>query len=124
LSLQTIQAEGEVQPLALLWENGRKRSYNRPGACRNTLGLAAIVGYVAAQSRHWRSVVPQLFALALLGAGALAATRWVAKQVTAAKEAADAAEAQLRRAAERANAPKDVGQLEWDEVAQVYKPRS
>jgi hypothetical protein len=71
--------------------------------------------------------VPQLFALALLGAGALAATRWVVKQVSAAKDAADAAEAQLRRAAERADAqqsgPRDLGQLEWDEVSQVYKPR-
>jgi hypothetical protein len=71
-------------------------------------------------------VVPQLFALALLGAGAVAVTRWVAKQVSAAKDAADAAEAQLRRAAERADAqsgPRDLGQLEWDEVSQVYKPR-
>ena len=68
--------------------------------------------------------MPQLIALAVLGAGALAGYRWVAKQVNAAKDAADAAEAQLRKSAEqRANAPRDLGQLEWDEVSQVYKPR-
>jgi predicted negative regulator of RcsB-dependent stress response len=68
--------------------------------------------------------LPQLIALAVLGAGALAGYRWVAKQVSAAKDAADAAEAKLREAAEqRANAPRDLGQLEWDEVSQVYKPR-
>jgi predicted negative regulator of RcsB-dependent stress response len=68
--------------------------------------------------------LPQLIALAVLGAGALAGYRWVAKQVNAAKDAADAAEAKLRQAAEqRANGPRDLGQLEWDEVSQVYKPR-
>jgi predicted negative regulator of RcsB-dependent stress response len=68
--------------------------------------------------------VPQLIALAVLGAGALAGYRWVAKQVSAAKDAADAAEAQLRKAADsQANGPRDLGQLEWDEVSQVYKPR-
>jgi predicted negative regulator of RcsB-dependent stress response len=68
--------------------------------------------------------LPQLIALAVLGAGALAGYRWVAKQVSAAKEAADAAEAQLRKAADQqAGGPRDLGQLEWDEVSQVYKPR-
>jgi predicted negative regulator of RcsB-dependent stress response len=68
--------------------------------------------------------LPQLIALAMLGAGALAGYRWVAKQVNAAKDAADAAEAQLRKASDqRANGPRDLGQLEWDEVSQVYKPR-
>jgi predicted negative regulator of RcsB-dependent stress response len=68
--------------------------------------------------------VPQLIALAVLGAGALAGYRWVAKQVNAAKDAADAAEAQLRKAADQhASGPRDLGQLEWDEVSQVYKPR-
>jgi hypothetical protein len=55
----------------------------------------------------------------------MAGYRWVAKQVNAAKEAADAAEAQLRKAAEQhASGPRDLGQLEWDEVSQVYKPRT
>lgn len=68
--------------------------------------------------------MPQLIALAVLGAGALAGYRWVAKQVNAAKHAADAAEAKLRQAADQhANIPRDLGQLEWDEVSQVYKPR-
>jgi predicted negative regulator of RcsB-dependent stress response len=69
--------------------------------------------------------LPQLIALAVLGAGAMAGYRWVAKQVNSAREAADAAEAQLRKAAEqREGSPRDLGQLEWDEVSQVYKPRS
>jgi predicted negative regulator of RcsB-dependent stress response len=68
--------------------------------------------------------LPQLIALAVLGAGALAGYRWVAKQVNAAKAAADAAEIQLRKAADqKAGGPRDLGQLEWDEVSQVYKPR-
>ena len=68
--------------------------------------------------------MPQLIALAVLGAGAMVGYRWVAKQVNSAREAADAAEAQLRKATEqRADSPRDLGQLEWDEVSQVYKPR-
>jgi predicted negative regulator of RcsB-dependent stress response len=69
--------------------------------------------------------MPQLIALALIGAGAMAGYRWVAKQVDAARQAADDAEAKLRQAAEQrqSEGPRDLGQLEWDEVSQVYKPR-
>jgi hypothetical protein len=72
--------------------------------------------------------MPQLIALALLGAGAMAGYRWVTKQVDGAKAAADAADAELRRRTEAASAgsagPRDLGTLEWDEVSQVYKPRT
>lgn len=69
--------------------------------------------------------MPQLFALALLGAGAIAGYRWFTRQMDAAREAAAAAEAELRRAAENAGGqPKDLGALEWDPANGVYRPRS
>jgi hypothetical protein len=66
--------------------------------------------------------MPQLIALALIGAGAVAGYRWVAKQMAAARVAAEQAEAELRRAAAGA-APKDLGRLELDSASGVYKPR-
>lgn len=68
--------------------------------------------------------MPQLFALALLGAGAIAGYRWFARQIDNAKAAAEQAEAELRRAADAATGqPKDLGSLEWDAANGVYKPR-
>ncbi len=69
--------------------------------------------------------MPQLFALALIGAGAYAGYKWLSKQVQAANAAAVDAAEQMRRAAEQAagNAPKDLGRLEWDAQSGVYKPR-
>jgi hypothetical protein len=58
--------------------------------------------------------MPQLIALALIGAGAMAGYRWVAKQVDAARQAAEQRQSE---------GPRDLGQLECDEVSQVYKPR-
>jgi hypothetical protein len=67
--------------------------------------------------------MPQLVALALIGAGAVAGYRWFTRQMAAAKVAAERAEAELRRAAESATgAPKDLGRLEWDAATGVYKP--
>ena len=68
--------------------------------------------------------MPQVFALALIGAGALAGYRWIARQLDAMTRAANEAEGELRRAAENATGqPKDLGQLEWDAVNGVYRPR-
>jgi hypothetical protein len=68
--------------------------------------------------------MPQLFALALIGAGAVAGYRWLSRQMAAAKVAAERAEVELRRAAEAATVkPKDLGRLEWDAATGVYKPR-
>ena len=68
--------------------------------------------------------MPQLIALALLGAGAVAGYRWFSRQMVAARAAAERAEAELRRAADMAGGqPKDLGALEWDASAGVYKPR-
>ena len=67
--------------------------------------------------------MPQVFALALIGAGALAGYRWVARQLDAVTQAANQAEAELQRSAGRA-APKDLGELEWDAISGVYRPRA
>ena len=69
--------------------------------------------------------MPQLFALALLGAGAVAGYRWLSRQLDAAKSAAERAEAELRKAADAATGqPKDLGALELDVATGVYRPRS
>ena len=69
--------------------------------------------------------MPQLFALALIGAGAVAGFKWFTRQLDAARDAAARAEAELGRAARTASGqPKDLGQLEWDAVNGVYRPRT
>jgi predicted negative regulator of RcsB-dependent stress response len=70
-------------------------------------------------------IMPQLIALALIGAGAVAGYRWFNRQMEAARAAAERAESELRRAAETAaGAPKDLGRLELDMASGVYKPRA
>jgi len=71
--------------------------------------------------------MPQLFVLVLAGAGLYTGYRWLARQ--AGQVAADlkrAEDALRRRAAEgeeRAReAAKDLGSLEWDAQAEVYRP--
>ena len=67
--------------------------------------------------------MPQLIALTLVGAGLYAGYRWLAKEVRRAVEAADRERAEIaRRAAEAARGPRDLGALEWDDEARVYKP--
>jgi hypothetical protein len=74
--------------------------------------------------REGSGAMPQLIALALLGAGAIAGYRWFSRQVEGARAAAERAESELRRAAEAAaGQPKDLGALEWDAANGVYKPR-
>jgi predicted negative regulator of RcsB-dependent stress response len=69
-------------------------------------------------------IMPQLIALALIGAGAVAGYRWFSRQMVSARVAAERAEAELRRAAEAAaGAPKDLGRLELDAATGMYKPR-
>jgi len=59
--------------------------------------------------------MPQLLVLVVAGAGLVAGYKWLSKKVT---EHIDALEAQ----AEAARGPKELGQLEWDAEAQVYRP--
>jgi len=69
--------------------------------------------------------MPQVFALMLAGAGLYAGYRWLARQVMHAADDARAAREDLSRRAAQAGAglPKDLGELEWDERAGVYRPR-
>lgn len=65
--------------------------------------------------------MPQVIVLLLAGVGLYAGYRWVMREVRRAMVAAQEAEEQLRRRAE-AGAPRDLGKLEWDEEARVYRP--
>jgi hypothetical protein len=67
--------------------------------------------------------MPQLIVLALVGAGLYAGYKWVSRKLRRASEAAERAREELaRRTAEAAEGPKDLGRLEWDEKAGVYRP--
>jgi hypothetical protein len=67
--------------------------------------------------------MPQLVVLALIGAGLYAGYKWLSRELRRAAEAAERAREELqRRAAEAAGGPKDLGRLEWDEKAGVYRP--
>jgi HAMP domain-containing protein len=66
--------------------------------------------------------MPQAIALVIAGAGLYAAYRWVSREVERAAEAAERVQADMRaRKAERG--AKDLGRLEWDETAKVYRPK-
>lgn len=68
--------------------------------------------------------MPQVVALILAGAGLYAGYRWLARQlIRNAEEAQRQHEELARKAAEATGLPKDLGTLEWDESAGVYKPR-
>ena len=60
--------------------------------------------------------MPQLVVLGLLGAGLYAGYRLIAREV---RRAVVAAEAEL---ANRKGVPRDLGTLEWDAEAGVYRP--
>ncbi len=67
--------------------------------------------------------MPQLVALAVVGAGLFAGYRWLSRVVTATAENVRKAEEELRqRAAEASGEPKDLGRLELDPRSGVYKP--
>lgn len=68
-------------------------------------------------------VMPYVVVPVLVVAGVLAGARWLAKEIARqAEEAARMAEDLHRRTAEAARAPKDLGTLEYDAAAQVYRP--
>jgi hypothetical protein len=69
------------------------------------------------------SSMPQVVAAVLIGAGIAAGVKWLAKEMTRAAEAARLAQDELGRRRERVTAaPKDLGTLEWDAKAGVYRP--
>jgi hypothetical protein len=70
-----------------------------------------------------RARMPQLIGLALAGAALYAGYKRLAKELRRAADAAERARAEFRRrAGESAGGPKDLGALEWDEKAGVYRP--
>ena len=67
--------------------------------------------------------MPQVIALVLAGAGLYAGYRWISRQMRQAIAAASDAQDELRRkAAKVSGMPKDLGTLEWDAEAGVYRP--
>lgn len=68
--------------------------------------------------------MPQAIALLIAGAGLYAGYRWVSREINKAAEAAERVRAEMKtRAAERTGGPKDLGRLEWDDAAKVYRPK-
>lgn len=67
--------------------------------------------------------MPQVIALVLAGAGLYAGYRWISREIGGALTAASEAQEELRsQAANVSGVPKDLGTLEWDEAAGVYRP--
>lgn len=69
--------------------------------------------------------MPQLVAAVLIGAGVAAGVKWIAREVSRAAETARAAQAQMARHSDSEkihSSPKDLGSLEWDPEAGVYRP--
>jgi hypothetical protein len=69
--------------------------------------------------------MPQLIAVMIAGAGLYAGMKWVSGFLQRqAEEARRQAEELERRTRTAAPPPKDLGVLEYDQEAQVYKPRT
>lgn len=70
--------------------------------------------------------MPQVVAAVLIGAGIAAGMKWLAKEMQRVADAARTAQEHMaREQATRgpiASAPKDLGYLEWDAEAGVYRP--
>jgi len=68
--------------------------------------------------------MPQLLIVFAAGAGIYAGLKWLSKALELqARAAADEAE-RIRRGAEKARGPKDLGVLELDPESGVYRPRA
>ena len=69
--------------------------------------------------------MPQLLVAFAVGAGLYAVTRVLAKALEGQSQAQrQRTEASARRTAGTAQGLKDLGALEWDETAGVYKPKT
>lgn len=64
--------------------------------------------------------MPQVIALVLAGAGIFAGYRWLSREVRRAIATAD--DEINSQAVKSSRMPKDLGSLEWDEKAGVYRP--
>ncbi len=65
--------------------------------------------------------MPQLLVLLAVGAGLAAGYKWLSK--TADAKLTEARRAAAAEAEARTRVPKEMGELEWDEATQVYRPR-
>ncbi len=69
--------------------------------------------------------MPQVVAAVLIGAGIAAGVKWIAKEMARAADAARVAHDDLTRRRDPIDStPKDLGTLEWDAKAGVYRPSS
>lgn len=69
--------------------------------------------------------MPQLVVLGLIGAGLYVGYRWISRELARQAEATrQKQEETKRRAAEAQGTPRDLGVLDWDEKAGVYRPKS
>ena len=67
--------------------------------------------------------MPQLFALAVVGAGLYAGYRWFVKATEALKAEVQRAHDELQARSTRMALPKDMGELEYDAASGVYRPK-
>jgi hypothetical protein len=66
--------------------------------------------------------MPQVIALALLGAGLYAGYRWVTRATREIADQMQRAEEALRQQANSGHVEKNLGTLEYDPAAGVYRP--
>ena len=68
--------------------------------------------------------MPQVMAAVLIGAGIAAGVKWFVREMARAAEATRLAHEELNRRdpMQSASAPKDLGKLEYDPAAGVYRP--
>ena len=68
--------------------------------------------------------MPHVVAAVLIGAGVAAGMKWLAKEMSRASEAARDAAERMTSNTSLKSMPKDLGYLEWDADAGVYRPRN
>lgn len=66
--------------------------------------------------------MPHVVAAVLIGAGVAAGMKWLAKEMSRASEAAREAAERMTHNTPLKSMPKDLGYLEWDADAGVYRP--
>lgn len=66
--------------------------------------------------------MPHVVAAVLIGAGVAAGMKWLAKEMSRASEAAREAAERMTHNTSLKSMPKDLGYLEWDADAGVYRP--
>lgn len=68
--------------------------------------------------------MPHILGAVLVATGVIASGRWLARML--AKQAAEAARVaeEMQRRAHQTRGPKDLGALEFDAAAQVYRPKT